>query len=480
MRTKHYVPIVLRFVAIMGVCLSLLNTAIPVQSQSDITQWSAPEDLTLSSLVDTGTFGFLLCDRQENVHLLWSHLSPQGALLLYQNDFTGDLSSPVDVIAFSGNTLIRTSAAISDYDDVLHVIWQDRYIGANVYYSQVQLNQTNNPYAWQAPRRLLENVDSANLVIDNFGTIHVLYGQSEDGGVRNTLYLIKSLDGGENWTDPLAVFQNTAALPSTVSGGLAIDDANRLHVGVTIRTQEYGVYSEVGYLRSIDDGQTWSPYEQIMVDGTTFQGVSTMLPYTFGEDEIHLTWHDPRRMHQWSSDGGETWSAPVEIMSLGAAFGGPNHLVKDSAGILHAIVATGGGVYSATWSGDTWRDYQQIDNRFIDPHGQHMVACQGNQLHAVFYDRLGENKVWYSTRTVAAPHIERQLPTPPTGSLVQLESTPIAAVEPSPTPGPSAVSTRVIPEPPPANTPFHPLLASTAVTLGFLVIIVIGSRKRIR
>jgi len=400
--------------------------------------------------------------------------------MMYQNDLTGDLSSPVDIIALSEDILIRTSAAISDHDDVLHVIWQNRYIGADVYYSQVQLNQAHNPNAWQVPRRLLENVDSANLAIDNSGSPHVLYGQSEDGGLSNSLYLIKSLDGGENWTDRLTVFQNAATLPSGISGGLAIDDANRLHVGVTIRTQEYGAYSEVGYLRSLDDGQTWSPYEQIMVDGTSFQGVSTMLPYTFGDDEVHLTWHDPRRMHQWSSDGGETWSAPVEIMFLGAAFGGPNLLVKDSAGTLYAIVATSGGVYSATWSEDTWRDFQQIDNRSNDPHGQHMVVCQGNQLHAVYYDRLGENKVWYSTRTVAAPHVERQLPTPTTESLVQPAITPRATVEPSPTPRPFTESTRVIAEDSPVSTPLHPLLASTVVTLGFLVVVVVGSKKRSR
>lgn len=178
-------------------------------------------------------------------------------------------------------------------------------------------------------------------------------------------------------------------------------------MGITIRSQDYGIYSEVGYLQSPDLGQTWLSYRQIAINGTSFQGVSTLRPYTFGADEIHLTWHDPRRMHQWSSDGGKTWSTPVEIMPLGAAFGGPNELAKDSAGNLHAILATGGGVWSGIWSGNAWRNFQPIDNRAIDPHGQHLVVCQGNQLHAVYYDRTGPNKVWYSTKTVVAPHIAR-------------------------------------------------------------------------
>ncbi len=103
----------------------------------------------------------------------------------------------------------------------------------------------------------------------------------------------------------------------------------------------------------------------------------------------------------------------LRVVVLGAGFGGRNQLVKDSAGILHVVVAVGYGVYSASRSSSQWNAPEQIDDRSIDPHGQVMIACQGNQLHIAYYDRTGDNKVWYSTRMVNAPHINREpIPTP--------------------------------------------------------------------
>ncbi len=110
-------------------------------------------------------------------------------------------------------------------------------------------------------------------------------------------------------------------------------------------------------------------------------------------------------------------------MSLGAAFGGVNELVKDSAGTIHVILAVADGVYTLPWDGVRWGDPEQIDNRYIDPHEQHMIVCQGNQLHVVYYDRTGQNTVWYTTRQVSGPNKARQplpteKPTDQTGAVV--------------------------------------------------------------
>jgi hypothetical protein len=196
---------------------------------------------------------------------------------------------------------------------------------------------------------------------------------------------------------------------------MAIDGRDRIHLGISVNSQEYAQYSEVGYVQSTDGGATWSPYKEIQKTGTTFQGVAWIAPYAFGTDEIHLTWHDPRRMHTWSLDGGKTWQSPEEIMPLGAAFGGRNQLVKDSAGVIHVVTGVANGIFSASRNGSQWNAPEQIDDRYIDPHGQVMTTCQGNQLHIAYYDRSGDNRVWYSTRTVDAPHIDREpipIPTP--------------------------------------------------------------------
>jgi hypothetical protein len=72
------------------------------------------------------------------------------------------------------------------------------------------------------------------------------------------------------------------------------------------------------------------------------------------------------------------------------------------------VTGVADGVFSASWDGEKWGTPEQIDTRYIDPHGQSIMACQGNQLHVAFYDRTGDNKTWYSTRLVNAPHIDRK------------------------------------------------------------------------
>jgi len=195
--------------------------------------------------------------------------------------------------------------------------------------------------------------------------------------------------------------------------------------------------------------------------------VAWIAPYAFGNDEVHLTWHDPRRMHTWSIDGGQTWREPKEIMPLGAAFGGRNELTQDSAGVVHVVTAVGDGVYSASWNGAEWSAPEQIDNRFIDPHGQTIVACQGNQLHVAYYDRTGNNKVWYTTRSVNAPHLDRQpRPTPDVTQIASVSQTPTVAPNATLQPaGPQAVN----PTPPETPNPLKIIVVPFLVALTLIV-----------
>ena len=97
----------------------------------------------------------------------------------------------------------------------------------------------------------------------------------------------------------------------------------------------------------------------------------------------------------------------MTIIELGAAFGGINQLAKDSAGVLHAITAVGDGVFHSIWKNGAWGPGEALDKRFIDPHGQQLVVCQGNRLHVAYYDRTGENEIWYASKTTDAAEIAR-------------------------------------------------------------------------
>lgn len=373
-------------------------------------------DMTQSSTSSNALFPLVLCDQYQNTHIIWSDRVGESALY-YMNDISGDWSAPMDVITNADDIrlMIKLSAVIDDNTDMLHVLWVDQWIKGVLHYSQVPLSEASDPRAWVKVVPLAIGTENGSIDVDPNGILHVVYGTSGDDNLEVGIEYIQSTDGGDTWSTPINVVSKKVPFPSDPYAEIAVDDNGRIHVGLTYRSQDYGSYSEIGYVRSVDGGISWGEYELIDNLGTAWQGVSTITPYAFGENEIHLTWHDPRRMHRWSNDGGSTWSESDQVMPLGAAFGGPNALTKDSSGAVHIVMAINGGVYSARWDGSMWGPAERIEDREIDPHGQEIGICQGNKLQVVYDDRNDSQKIWYSHRTVDSPKINRKsmpVPTP--------------------------------------------------------------------
>lgn len=456
-------------VALVIACL--LAPALNSYAQQAENTWSQPVDATQDSTAQMGSFDLLLCDPYQNAYLLWAEQSDSGAAVYLRTDAGGNWSKARDVIAVPGAVIFNLAAAISKPDDLLHVIWSDQYLRGNLYYTNAPLADAQQPASWATPQLLGQAVDWASIKTDTRGTVHVVYGTTDESGLSHTIYHLKSTDGGTTWSDPDVAYSVVSALPALIRPEMAIDGRDRLHVGVSLNSYEYGAYSEVGYIRSEDGGQSWSPYRQVQNTGSTFQGVAWIAPYAFDDDNIHLTWHDPRRMHMWSPDGGKTWREPQEIMPLAAAFGGRNELTQDSAGVLHVVTAVGNGVYSASWNGSEWSAPEQIDSRFIDPHGQTIMACRGNQLLVAYYDRTGDNKVWYATRSVTAPAIAQQpVPAPINANSVRATPT-IATTILTPEPG-NRQSLSITPpnQPDPLRVIAVPFLAVMVVLAGVAIV----------
>ncbi|MBP7689301.1 MAG: exo-alpha-sialidase [Thermoflexales bacterium] len=407
-------PSIIKRSIFIGVALlAMLIAPLSGLAQQVASQWSRPVDAIAGSGADNGSFTVLLCDQYQDAYMLVAEQSLSGAAILYRNDVEGSWSVPRDVIATADEVAFGLGATINNRDDSLHAIWLNRYLSGDLIYTRAALRDSANPRSWELPLTLANAVDWAAIQADSRGLVHIVYGATDASGIEHTVYHIQSDDSGLTWSEPVSAYTGATAVPSIIRPEIAIDGRNRLHVGMSINSNDYGVYSEVGYVQSADGGTTWSAYKQVQTLGTTFQGVAWISPFAFGDDEVHLTWHDPRRMHAWSTDGGVTWRGPIEIMPLAAAFGGRNFLTQDSAGVLHVVTAVADGVFSAAWDGAEWGTPEQIDTRYIDPHGQSIMACQGNQLHVAFYDRTGDNKTWYSTRLVNAPHLDRKpMPTP--------------------------------------------------------------------
>jgi hypothetical protein len=454
------------------------STGILAQVTSPI--WRNPIDMTQSSTSSNALFPLVLCDQYQNTHILWSDRFEESALY-YMNDLSGDWSAPMDVITNGDDIrlMIKLSAVIDDNTDILHVLWVDQWIKGTLFYSQVPISEASNPRAWMKPVPLAIGTENGAIDVDTSGILHIVYGTSGDDNLEVGIDYIQSNDSGYTWSTPKNVVSKKVPFPSDPYAEIAVDDTGRIHTGITYRSQDYGSYSEVGYARSVDGGITWSDYELIDDLGTAWQGVSTISPYAYGENEIHLTWHDPRRMHRWSNDGGSTWSESDQVMRLGAAFGGPNALTQDSSGAIHIVTAINEGVYSARWDGSMWGPPERIEDREIDPHGQEIAICQGNKLQVVYDDRNDSQKIWYSNRMVDAPVINRQ-PMPTQAPMTDKNGSSVSTT--SPTPDVDKVTPQVPIEIPvdanqnPAN-PLTPMLIASGIVIALIVSVILIKRR---
>lgn len=404
---------------LLACCLvcAMLPPLLMAQAQGGEGSWSVPIDITQSSDAHHTQYGILACDPYQHVHIFWADNVDSGETtpaIFYRNNALGNWSVPRAIIA-TPQSIIKLKVAISEKAGTIHLIWADDIANARVYHSFAPLAQAYDARQWSSPEPLIDQTDSSAIQIEAIGIVHLVYSQTSPDGMQHTVFYIKSTDDGKTWSTPSVVANPYLSVPSHVQTEIAVDDNGRVHVGISIRSIEYGRDSIVGYVRSLDNGNTWSDFQVIQDVGTAFQGVAWIAPYAFGKDEVFLTWHDPRRMYKHSVDGGETWSTPAEIMPLGAAFGGTNPIVQDNASNFYIAIASGAGVYVLQWNGDTWVLPQKVESRRLDPHGQNMTVCQGNQLHLVYYDNYegskgdlvdAENRVWWTMRELDASRIE--------------------------------------------------------------------------
>lgn len=407
-------------------------TGTPDAPLTPTSPWTTPANFSLQP--DTfSDIPLLLCDRYQNIHAFWLERESARSLIFYRTDQGGAFSQPNDILVTHDGT--ELSGFISSQNEA-YLLWTN-YVNGSLFFSHAALSAAGSPLAWSTPITIASAVDSGTIAEDAEGNLHILYFASSSEALTHEIYHLTSSDMGSNWSLPTIVYTEDTSVAAAGNVMAVSDLTGRLHLVWQVRSYSYGVLSEVMYSRSQDQGLSWSN-PLLLAKSDTRPGVAAPAVFTFGNNEVHLTYDTPDRMHQWSSDGGATWSKPDLIMDLnGAAFGGFNQLVKDSMGTLHAVGAVGNGVFSSTFDRTKWTTPEAIDRREYDPHHQQMVACQGDILTVIYDDRRGENEIWYSSRTVVGSHISQQpIPVPTQTTTALPQNTPgdsSHSVSPTPT-----------------------------------------------
>ena len=397
--------------------------------------WTTP--INFSEQPDTySNVPNILCDPYQNLHVFWGErLDLDGAplsILFYRNDVGGVWSKPLDLLIT--DRFEDLHAAITP-DDLVHLVWTNN--AHNLMYFRAPLSATTQVRQWGKPVVLASNAYYSNVSVDKNGIIYVIYTTDDIDALKNGIYYISSADSGNTWSLSQTIMEIDTPIPSSATAQLVVDGMGRFHVVYNVRSYTYGEYSILGYLRSLDAGQNWD-FPLTFPSGTTFQGVAMIAAYTFANDEIHLTYDIPDRLHQWSYSGGDTWSAPIPIVNgvdVGAAFGGYNQLVKDGAGVMHVVFAERRGVFHSTWDGANWNVAELIGQPVFDPHYQTMAICQGNRLSVLYGGNDIKSEIWYSEKILDIQGIPQSpIPSPTTAppptpraseNIVPLYDTPI-------------------------------------------------------
>lgn len=336
---------------------------------------------------------------------------------------------------------------------------QERPVGAAAW-SKAQPLGLVSPY-W--PDMNVDSQDRVHFVFTDLDPAKTDLNRREDGrGVCQArcsgVFYTHSTDGGRTWSSgvELDLPDVDANSPRVMSDRLR----NVYAVWVDVDASTSGRGFGISFNTSADGGETWRGAAQIAAGkseqfgnpqiAVDFRGVIHVVWRNFGDDSVGLGYIR-------SSDGGQSWS-PVEVLPLPVSGSYSFGLVADAANMLHVVLPLEGGAYPAGVyhlsrpAGGGWSSPAPVSRNPCNAGSSdvELAVSQGNRLHAAWYDRQecelgwvepsGRGEVYYSQLITAAPAAAlAPLPPAPTAEselAATQRATPLTAPTPTATPSP--------------------------------------------
>lgn len=293
--------------------ISLLSIFWIASAQAQEGGWSEP--FRLSSEAGKSSEGYLAADQYGNLHTFWVEtlFADQLRVIKYARFDGATWTNPNDI--YVTNAGITNVSPFVDQDGTLHIAWAEGLYGP-AYYTHAPANDAVSVKSWSKPLQIDIPGRTLILRVDSKGVIHILYNQQvEDPGV----YYIRSVDQGTTWSDPL--WLDPDILPYHIPDGLnfELDENDGLHA-----VWVYGALDPkykpdwVRYTHSIDGGNTWAtpfPIDQVVEENNHYLTTAGPVMIVQGKT-VHVIWAAgelPYRFHRYSDDAGETWSAPKQF-----------------------------------------------------------------------------------------------------------------------------------------------------------------------
>ena len=417
-----------------------------------------------------------------------SPLNIPGNQIFYSRFDAGVWSAPRPVLRSPSGDQADFPAVASDDQGSLFVAWAGSQPNG-IYFSRALADRAASVTEWISPQLLPAPRESAtwpNIVSDGDSTIYVAYTipLNEDRGI----YLTRSEDDGESWSDAVVAFDGVAANWDLVGpASLTQTEDGTLHLLWTRWTQLPEMQSvALAYARSEDDGQTWSEVEIVTEEpllGSAILGVE--------ERFVHRIWTGlidgrPVIWHQFSEDGGLIWSSAGRVVDPGL-IPGPTSLIADQSGnpIIVQLAESNAGqlvLQEWVWTIDRWieGDRRTLQETAVDADAIAAIAVPDGQIGVLYGSLIDDgttiiDEIVYTSRQWQVEDAEATrtpLPTlTPTPEVLPTE-TPI----PQPSPTPTATLAPVQPVSPLASSSGGIIVGVVVALLLVVIIFAIGWR----
>lgn len=430
-RFFHYLVVFL--IVALGVT-SISNYALAFVPRASLS-WSQPTNLSVSETQSETPS--ITADAFGGVHVVWSEFFDDGrSFIMYTALTNGTWSEPQEIITSPSTETTDSPSVVADLHGDLHLMWKG---GATIYYSRANAHMAGSAQNWLAPQALeflQANVDPPFLMIDQNDHLHAIYAITI--GENSGIYYLRSIDRGQNWSDPITIYKNSRSDRMVNFPRLAVGADGMLHA-VWVESEYPITFPPIGIRYSVsqaNDGGSWSEAVSIADGPYSYPAIQTR------NREVHITWSgtlpDRYRFHRWSPDNGQTWYELWRNVELGG-YQGYSSLVRDSGQGLNWLTAAGiytdksEAVVYSRWSEDYWSPIENALERTTGLIGQNInnvaaTVALGNELHVVCSFPLvssqrpegWQNDIYYlradlNTPTVAAvalPTPTASVPTP--------------------------------------------------------------------
>jgi len=221
-------------------------------------------------------------------------------------------SSPVNISPGAVSAILNESmgSCIGVSGDTVHVVWADRISTkkGSIFYTQSA--DTGLTWSTAIPISNINGNAYNPAIAVNGRNIHVVWREIDTVTQHRTSWYIHSLDGGATWETGIVLDTVVADWPAVAVSG------KNIYVANDIVTSSSPYNTEIFFLRSADNGATWSSHQQL----TFSSGRSEDEAIAARGTDVYMSWNDNRNgplqiFYKHSPDEGVTWDADVLVNS---------------------------------------------------------------------------------------------------------------------------------------------------------------------